>query len=39
MHVTWQAQVQETCSSEMLRGQGADFREGLHVGALDLQVS
>ena len=31
--------VQETCSSEMLGGQGADFlRRGLHFGATDLQV-
>ena len=30
--------VQETCSSEMLEGQGADFLRGLHLGASDLQV-
>ena len=30
--------VQETCSSEMLGGQGADFLRGLHFGALDRQV-
>ena len=30
--------VQETCSSEMLGGQGADFWEGLHFGASNLQV-
>jgi len=29
--------VQETCSSEMLGGQGADFLRGLHFGASDLQ--
>ena len=28
--------VQKTCSSEMLGGQGADFRRGLHFGASDL---
>jgi len=30
--------VQETCSSEKLEGQGADFLRGLHLGASDLQV-
>ena len=30
--------VQETCSSEMLGGQGADFLRGLHFAASDLQV-
>ena len=30
--------VQETCSSEMLGGPGADFLRGLHFGASDLQV-
>ena len=29
--------VQETCSSEMLGGPGADFLRGLHFGASDLQ--
>ena len=31
MHVAWQAQYkrQETCSSEMLGGQGADFLRGV----------
>ena len=29
--------VQETCSSEMLGGQGAEFPRGLHFGASDLQ--
>ena len=28
--------VQETCSSEMLGGQGADFLDGLHFEASDL---
>ena len=30
--------VQETCSSEMLGGQGIDFLIGLHFRASDLQV-
>ena len=30
--------VQETCSSELLGGPGADFLRGLHFGAWDLQV-
>ena len=30
--------VQETCSWEMLGGQGGDFLRGLHFGAWDLQV-
>ena len=30
--------VPETCSSEMLKGQGADFLRGVHFGALDFQV-
>ena len=30
--------VQETCSSEMLGGPGADFLRGVHFGASDLQV-
>ena len=30
--------VQETCSSEMLGGQGADFLRGVHFGPSDLQV-
>ena len=30
--------VQETCSSELLGGPGADFLRGLHFGASDLQV-
>jgi len=32
--------IQETCSSEMLGGQAADFLRGaaLHFGASDLQV-
>ena len=25
MHVAWQAQYKETCSPEMLGGQGGDF--------------
>jgi len=29
--------IQETCSSEMLGGLGADFLRGLHLGASDLQ--
>jgi len=29
--------VQETCASEMFRGQGADFLRGLSFGASDLQ--
>ena len=28
--------VRETCSSQMLGGQGADFVRGLHFGASDL---
>jgi len=28
--------VQETCSSEMLGGEGADFLKRLHFGASDL---
>ena len=31
--------VQETCSSEMLGGQGADFLRGLHFGASDMSIS
>ena len=30
--------VQETCSSELLGGPGADFLRGLHFGASNLQV-
>ena len=30
--------AQETCSSEMLGGQGADFWAAVHFGASDLQV-
>ena len=30
--------VQETCSSELLGGQGAAFLGGLHFGASDLEV-
>ena len=30
--------VQETCSSEILRGLGTDFLRGLLFGASDLQV-
>jgi len=29
--------VQETSPSDMLRGQGADFREGLHCGGSDFR--
>ena len=29
--------VQETCSSELLEGPGADCLRGLHFGASDLQ--
>ena len=30
--------IQETCSSEMSGGQGADFLRGVAFGASDLQV-